>query len=191
MNRVKCLICDKLFKRLTGSHIERAHGLSAGEYLKQFPNAKLYSDELRKRHSQIRKKLYRKKELDLRKKVGSRTFDFIKNEELKIILKRDYSSAKKCLQYKLWKPCIILYASIIEAIILEYNPKAKDYYDALKLAVDKKIISATDYHKIHIIRDLRNYVHLHKELSEGSEINDYWAKTFADICETIIKHFRK
>ena len=50
------------------------------------------------------------------------------------------------------------------------------------------LISAT---KIHIIRNLRNFVHLHQELSEGEEINEYWAKTFADICESIIQRFRK
>ena len=46
-------------------------------------------------------------------------------------------------------------------------------------------------HKIHIIRDLRNYVHLHKELLEDGEINEHWAKTAADICESIIKRFRE
>ena len=42
-----------------------------------------------------------------------------------------------------------------------------------------------------MVRDLRNFVHLHKELSEREEINEYWSKTFADICESIIKRFRK
>jgi hypothetical protein len=189
--KIKCLICGKYYKRLTGSHIEKIHNLSREEYLKRFPKAKLCSDEFKKKQSKMIKRLYKKKELNLRKKVGGRTFDFIKDKKLKIILQRDYTSAKKCLKYQLWKPCIVLYGSIIEAVILEYSPKAKNYYGALKATLDKKIISEIDYHKINIIRDLRNYVHLHKELSENIAIDEYWAKTFSDICESIIKRFKK
>ena len=69
--------------------------------------------------------------------------------------------------------------------------KKANFANALELAWKKKIISEQDYHKIHIVRDLRNYVHLHKELEERREINEYWARTFSDICESIIKRFKK
>lgn len=187
--KVKCLICGKYYKRLAGGHIEGMHNLSKGEYLKRFPDAQIISNEARKLQSKIQGRLYRNEKY--RKSKGSRTFDFIRNEKLRRLLQRDYKSAKECLKYKLWKPCIILYGGIIEAIILEFSPKSKNYYDALNLALDKKLISAKDYHKIHIIRDLRNYVHLHKELLEKSEINEYWARTFSDICESVIKNFKK
>lgn len=186
---VKCLLCGKRFKRLTGGHIERVHNLTKEEYLKRFPNKPMISDEAKGLQSKIQKKLY--KNGVLRKKRGNRTFDFINNKKLQSLLQRDYRSAKECLKYKLWKPCIILYGSIIEAVIMEFSSKSKSYCDVLKIAKDKKLITEKDYHKIHIIRDLRNYVHLHKELKEGSDINESWAKTFSDICESVIKNFKK
>lgn len=190
-NKIRCLICKKFYKRLNGAHIENTHNMSGNEYLKMFPGAKLYSDALREKHSKLRKKLFNKKGSDLRKKIGMRSFDFIEDKKLRMLLRRDHFYAKQCLKDKLWKPCIILYGGIIEAITLESSPEAKTYYDALKMALDKKIISESDYHKINIIRDLRNYIHLRKELKGEAEINENWAQTFADICESIIKHFKE
>lgn len=134
--------------------------------------------------------LYNRVDIDYRAVVGRRTFDFINNKRLKILLQRDYKSAKTCLINQLWKPAIILYGSIIEAILRE-NTKTKGFDSALKKSLENKLISEKEFHKIHIVRDLRNFVHLHKELSEGEEINEYWARTFSDICESIIKRFRK
>jgi hypothetical protein len=138
-----------------------------------------------------KKKRNKGQKLESRKKFGRRTFDFIKNKDLKKLLQRDYTSAKVCLKNRLWKPCIILYASIIEAILIEMFKKKKTFVEALELGWKNNIISEQDYHKIHIVRDLRNYVHLHKELKEKKDINEYWAKTFSDICESIIKRFKK
>jgi hypothetical protein len=181
--------CGKSFSTLT-THIKRAHGLSSDEYINRFPGAKLISDEYRKKASGSAKNRFL---LDptMRKKVASRTFDFIKNKKLAALLQRDYKSAKTCLQHSLWKPSIILYASIIEAILQEKHPAAKNFYSVLEIAYKNKDISEKEYHKIHIIRDLRNFVHIHEELSEGAEIDESWAKTFADICESIIKRFNK
>lgn len=189
--KIKCKICGESFPTLT-THINRKHNLSSVEYLKRFSGAKLSSDEYKKRISNSAKERFLK-DPTLRDKVASRTFDFIKNKKLTPLLKRDYKSAKICLKKSLWKPSIILYGSIIEAILIEKYPKSKDFYDASKIAYENKGISEKEYHQINIIRDLRNFVHLHKELSEESEseINEYWAKTFADICESIIRRFKK
>lgn len=186
--KIKCLICGEYFKRLTGGHIE-THNLNKKEYLKRFPDAQIISDESRKLQSKIQGQLYQN--VEYRKRKGNRTFDFIRNKKLKWLLQRDYKSAKECLKYKLWKPCIILYGSIIEAIIIEFSSKSNTYNQALNIAKEKKLITEKDYYKIQIIRDLRNYVHLHKELNEGSEINEFWARTFSDICESVIKNFKK
>lgn len=192
--KVKCLLCEeegreKYFKRLAGGHIETRHNVVKEEYIKRFPGAKLISEQARKLQSKIQKSLYKDDKYKMNK--GSRTFDFIKNKKLKSLLQRDYRSAKECLKFKLWKPCIILYGSIIEAILIEYSPKANSYNDALEIAKEKKLISEKDFFKIQLIRNLRNYVHLHKELKEGSGINEFWAKTFSDICESVIKNFKK
>lgn len=187
--KVKCKMprCGRGFPTLA-THIKRSHNLSSAEYLKRFPGARLSSEEYRKKVSNSARNRFLK-DPTLREKVASRTFDFVKNKKLTPLLQRDYKSAQACLKNLLWKPSIILYGSIIEAILIEKYPRAKDFYNALEVAYKNKDISEKEYHQIHIVRDLRNFVHLHKELSEDSEINEYWAKTFADICESIIKRF--
>jgi len=187
--KVTCMICGKQFSTL-GTHINRAHNLSAMEYRSRFPDAILISGEHKEWLSNLVKKRFLQ-DPTLRQKVSSRTFDFINNKKLSLLLQRDYKSARICLKNSLWKPSIILYGSIIEAILTEKHPHSKDFYGALKLAYKNKDISEREYYRIQIIRDLRNFVHLHKELSEGEEINKYWAKTFAEICESIIRRFNK
>ena len=187
--KVQCKICKKSFPALA-AHINRIHELTSAEYLHRFAGAKLSSDDYRKRVSNSAKQRFLE-DPTMRKKVASRTFDFIKNKKLTPLLQRDYKSAKICLEKSLWKPSIILYGSIIEAILIEKYPKAKDFFYALKFAHADGAITDIENHKIHIIRDLINLVHLHKELSEDSEIDEHWAKTAAVICESIIRQFRK
>jgi hypothetical protein len=169
-------------------YIKRTHGITSAEYRTIFPDAKLISDEHREKMRVTAKSRFL---IDptLRKKAASRTFDFVQNRDLRTLLQRDLKSAKTCLDNKLWKPSIILYGSIIEAVLIEINPGTQTFNEALEKAKTENLISDKEYHKIHLIRDLRNFVHLHKELKEKEEINDYWAKTFADICESIIRRF--
>lgn len=172
------------------THINRRHKLSIADYLKRFPGAETMTEEYRKKLSNAVKKRFLQNP-DLRRKVASRSFDFIENKKLTPLLQRDHKAAKTCLVQSLWKPSIILYASIIEAILIEKYPEANDFYNAIEIAYKNNDLSEKEYHQINIVRDLRNFVHLHKELSEISEINNYWAKTFAEICESIIKRFNK
>lgn len=187
--KIKCKKCGLSFTTLA-THLNRTHKFSSSEYLKQFPGAKLMSDQHRKMLSELVKKRFLK-DPTLREKVASRTFDFVNNKKLTPLLQRDYRSAKICLKHDLWKPSVILYGSIIEAILVEKSQKSKNFNDSLKIAYDNGIISEIESHKIHIIRDLRNFVHLHKELSENSEIDEHWANTASAICESIIKRFNK
>jgi len=185
---IKCRICGNKFSTLI-THINRAHGISSREYKRRFPKSELITNEFRKNQSSSAKSRFLSDPL-LRQKVASRTFDFINNKKLTPLLQRDYKTAKTCLVNKLYKPSILLYGSLIEAILMEKHQKANNFFQAIEIAYKTKDISEKEYHKIHLVRDLRNFVHLHKELSEGAEINDYWAKTFADICESIIKRFK-
>ena len=189
LKKVKCKVCGESFSTLA-THINRKHNLSSIEYTKRFPGAKLISDEHREMLSTSVKERFIK-DPTLRTRVASRTFDFIKDIKLVPLLQRDYRSAQICLKDELWKPSIILYGSLIEAILIDKYPEAKDFHNALEIAHKNVDISEMENHKIHIIRDLRNYVHLHKELAEDAEINEHWANTAADICESIIKRFRK
>jgi len=184
--KIKCLECGKSFSNL-GMHLT-VHKLNSRSYRIKHPGAPITSEEYIQKHKANAHIRYQSKAF--RKKVGRRTFDFLKNKNLKSLLQRDYRSAKVCLDKELWKPSIILYASIIEAILIEATGE-KTFENSLKKALTNKVISEKDYHKINLVRDLRNFVHIHKELKEGSEINDYWARTFADICESIIKRFNR
>ena len=190
LKKVMCKKCGKYYLILH-SHLKTQHKLSASEYKKKYPNAKLVSDIHRKSLSDKAKNLFESNP-GMRLKVANRTFKFIDKENLKPLLQRDYKDAKTCLKNKLWKSCIILYGSIIEAILIEKHPKAKDFYDAIKIAFEKKDLSEKEYFKVSLIRNLRNFVHLHAELSEEEgEINEHSANTFSSICESIIKRFNK
>jgi len=187
--KIKCLECHKPFSNIT-THLIKRHGLTAKEYTLKHPGAKLVSDAFREKQSKWMKERYKRTDVNYKVLAGGRTFDFIGNKKLRTLLQRDYKSAKKCLKNKLWKPAIILFGSILEAILIE-KTSAKSFRKALEIAFKNKDLSEKEYHKIHIVRDLRNFVHLHKELTEKEEINDYRAKTFSDICESIIRRFRK
>lgn len=190
-SKVKCKIprCGKEFSTLV-THLKTKHNLSKYEYLKRFPGSKIFSEKYINNVSNSAKKRFL---IDptMRKKVASRTFDFIKNKKLVQLLSRDYKSAKICLQNKLWKPSIILYGSLIETILKEKYPKSKNFDSSIDYAVKEKYINKLESGEIYIIKNLRNFIHLHKELVEGSRINEHWAKTASDICESIIKRFRK
>lgn len=186
---LKCMICQRELPVLA-THIIRSHKITPSEYKGRFPGSKMTTDEYRGKLSTTAKSRFEKNPY-LRIQVASRTFDFIKNERLRVLLSRDYKTAKMCLKNTLWKPAIILYASLIEAILIEYTRK-ESFATALEKALKDKVVSETEFHQIHIVRDSRNFVHLHKELSvEGKGvINDYWAKTLSDICESLINRLR-
>jgi len=185
---LKCQICGKSFPVLA-THINRKHNLTSTEYLKRFPGSRFTTKEYRQRQSLSAKSRFIQNP-ELRRVVASRIFDFIKNDKLRLLLSRDYKTAKNCLINDLWKPSIILYGSLIEAILRE-RTETDSFKAALNDALDKKIISETEFHQIHVVKDSRNFVHLHKELEEGVQVvNEYWAKTLSDICESLIKRFR-
>ncbi len=189
--KIKCQECNREFTNMT-THLIKAHGLSKKDYLLKYPGAKIVSDTFREWQRNRMKKLYESDNVGYRKIAGSRTFDFVKNNKLRLLLQRDYQSAKKCLQNELWKPAIILYGSLIEAVLREAT-ETEDFKSALDKALKEEIISDTEFHQIHVVKDFRNFVHLHKELSEGGVrvISDYWARTLSEICESLIKRFRK
>ena len=52
-SRVKCEICGKEFEKITGFHLKK-HNMTMHEYRKQFPDASLFSEDLRKKCSDAR-----------------------------------------------------------------------------------------------------------------------------------------
>lgn len=186
--KIQCLECKKWFIHLT-SHVT-THKLNTKDYLVKYPGASLMTSEYKEKHRQNSIKRYTGENSEVwKKKAVNRRFDFVNNKKLSSLLQRDYGSAKVSLKNKLWKPSIILYGSIIEAILVEKHPRSVDFSEAIVLSLKSDDITEMESHKIHLVRDLRNFVHLHKELSEGGEINEYWARTLADMCEKLIKRF--
>jgi len=54
MKTVKCRICEKEYKQITGSHVENIHGMTLREYKNKFPQAVIarYEEEEKERVSQ-------------------------------------------------------------------------------------------------------------------------------------------
>lgn len=186
--KVKCLECGKEFGNLT-THLIKTEKLTREQYLKKHPNAQMVSEEFREKQRQAAKLRIQADPEAYSLVVSSRKYDFISNEALQPLLQRDDKNAKLCLERQLWKPAIILYSSVVEAILRE-KTKKPDFSSALREAYKKNYISEIEYHQIHVVKELRNFVHLHKELSADVEPNEYWARAIADMCESIIKRFK-
>ena len=84
IRKIKCKICKKSFFVLA-THLIRRHKLTTDEYLKQFPDAKLLSEDYREKVSNTAKSLFLK-DPTMRQKVARRTFDFINNKKLTPLL---------------------------------------------------------------------------------------------------------
>lgn len=80
-------------------------------------------------------------------------FNFV-SENLKSILRRDYKDAEFCYMNKRWKPAIVLYGSVLEAV-LTYVVKEQDEADVNKIR--NKINSSRLRDKRRIPRNLEKY----------------------------------
>lgn len=49
MLKIQCLLCNKSFKRISTTHLRHVHGISYNEYFKQFPGAKIETDDVTNR----------------------------------------------------------------------------------------------------------------------------------------------
>lgn len=96
----------------------------------------------------------------------------IENEKLKEILLRDYGHAYYCSEKKLWKPCVALCGGIIEGVLaVEFSIEGK-FEVKIKEAIKRGIISEDIGGKLaHVVRLLRNYVHIEKEIKKGGSID--------------------
>ena len=123
--------------------------------------------------------------------IGKRgILKWIKDENLQKIIRRDYATAQICEEDKLFKPAIILYAGLLEAL-LRYKinkNKQEEFIDLIEKALQMKIISQIQASHMHTVRDFRNYVHIYKELSADLEIiNEGIAKLCRQLCDSIME----
>jgi hypothetical protein len=122
--------------------------------------------------------------------IGKRgILKWIKDENLQKIIRRDYATAQICEESKLFKPAIILYAGLLEAL-LRYKinkDKQEEFIDLIEKALQMKLISPTQASHMHTVRDFRNYIHIYKELSADLEIiNEGIAKLCRQLCDSIM-----
>ena len=106
-----------------------------------------------------------------------RTFTFIRDRAIRVIVERDYGEAQRAYISECWKSVIVLCGGMIEAVLADLliqNEKlAKslpgapkngditrwDLVDLIKIAVALKLVSAGVEKLSHSIREYRNLVH--------------------------------
>ena len=123
--------------------------------------------------------------------IGKRgILKWIKNKELHDIIQRDYATAQICEEDGLFKPAIILYAGVLEALLrykIDEN-KQEEFISLIEKALELKLIREEQANHMHTIRDFRNYVHIYKEMSADLEIiNEGIAQLSRQLCDSIIK----
>ena len=123
--------------------------------------------------------------------IGKRgIFKWIKDKKLENVARRDYATAQICEEQMLFKPAIILYAGVIEALLRHKISKGKsqDFSKLIQDALQHNLIRQEQANYMHTIRDIRNYVHIHKEISTDLEIiNEGIAKLCRQLCDSVIK----
>ncbi len=122
--------------------------------------------------------------------IGKRgILKWVKDKKLQKIIRRDYAAAQICEENEIFKPAIILYAGVIEAL-LKYKIDKKGTEDFVKLiekALQLKLIKSEQANHMNTVRDFRNYVHIYKEVSADLEIiNEGIAKLCRQLCDSII-----
>lgn len=121
------------------------------------------------------------------------TFQWIDDKKLRQLITRDYIIAGDCLKYGLFKPTILLYGSVLEASLI-YKLKVDantNFSDLIKRAEEKGLIKDHLITKLNLLRDFRNYVHLHKELSQNFSLTEGLATLSMEICDSIIEILKK
>jgi|GEM_PF-5826114 len=123
--------------------------------------------------------------------IGKRgILKWIKDENLRKIIRRDYATAQICEEDGLFKPAIILYAGLLEALLIyKINRKKQEKFEKLiEKALQLNLIKREQASHMHTIRDFRNYVHIYKEISADLEIiNGGIAQLCRQLCDSIIK----
>lgn len=165
-------------------------------YLPTTDERRKFREAVRRKVEQIINKIYRRLEIEKDKNIYLKKIDLkkeeaqkepsipqvlkeleallksIEDEKLKEILWRDIRDAYTCIRKKLWKPCVALCGGIIEGVLgVEFSIKGK-FEDKIEEAVKRKIISEDIGGKLaDVVRLLRNYIHIEKEIKKDGSID--------------------
>ncbi len=123
--------------------------------------------------------------------IGKRQIlKWIKDKDLQTIIRRDYATAQICEEEGLFKPAIILYAGLLEALLRYKIDKDKEekFEKLIEKASQLQLIKREQASHMQTVRDFRNYVHIYKEISADLEIiNEGITKLCRQLCDSIIE----
>lgn len=137
--------------------------------------------------------------------IQTKSFDFISNNELKLILERDYLEIQRNISSSNWKSAIILSGGSIEAILLELllrdSSKAKgsskapkendlnkwDLNSLLEVALEEKLIDDGIAKLGHTVREYRNLIHPGVEIRKRLKVEPEEAKIAIEVLNILIR----
>ncbi len=119
-------------------------------------------------------------------------FSWIKDKNLSNLLARDFTTANLCLKHKLNKPAIILYAGVLETILI-YVLKREDldFSKLIDQSLEQKFVSESNRNKLQVLRDFRNYVHLTLESRDEFQLTEGISQFAKETCESVINGLKK
>jgi hypothetical protein len=130
-------------------------------------------------------------------------FDFIADENFRVILKRDFEELNKCLESESSKSVLILAGSIIEAVLIDYftnfPPNATtsnkvltlDLSSLVDLAFESKLISSSTKDLSTVVRNYRNLIHPGREVRKKESFSFDSAIVAKSLVNIIISEIRE
>lgn len=130
-------------------------------------------------------------------------FNFITDENFRLILKRDFEELDICLESKSTKSVLILSGSIIEAILIDYFSNfpppeiaakkilSYDLSTLIELAFEKKLISAATKDLSTVVRNYRNLIHPGREVRKKENFNYDTAIVARSLVNIIVNEIRE
>lgn len=118
-------------------------------------------------------------------------FQWIEDKNLSTLLIRDFATANINFDDGLIKPAIILYAGILEAVLKHRLKKDDKFENLIDKAGEKKIIEEISVHRLHTLRDFRNYIHLHRELKHDFKLTIGIAQLAQETCISVAGELRE
>jgi hypothetical protein len=118
--------------------------------------------------------------------------NWIKDKNIADFLARDFATANLCLKHKLYKPAIILYAGVLETLLM-YVLKREDldFSELIDQALKEEFISESNRDKLQVLRDFRNYVHPNLELKRKFTLTEGTSIFAKETCESVINELKK
>ncbi len=128
-------------------------------------------------------------------------FSFVQNQQLRMIIERDFNEIIRCRNLKCYKAAIILCGSSIEALLYDSlvakkvlpNDKNNDEPDLCKLinrATSAGLITKGIKEFSHSLRNFRNLVHPIKELNEKYKIDEPEANASFAVLNMVIRDLK-